>query len=114
MERLQQETLARSRLPGVDSVLRTEELRRRTPRLPDFAAENRALVSLATGMTEAPDQMLCALVNAAMDLCRAHSAGISVLDEKQEHFVWPAVAGAWRHNAGGGTPRDFGPCGTVL
>ena len=29
-------------------------------------------------------------------------------------FYWPAISGAWKQHIGGGTPRDFGPCGTVL
>src|SRR5262249_45374996 len=29
-------------------------------------------------------------------------------------FYWPAIAGAWQPHLGGGTPRDFGPCGDVL
>ena len=101
-------------LPGVDSVLRTEELRQRRSRASDFAGENRALVSLASAMSESPDRMLSALVETAIALCDAHSAGISLLDEKQENFFWPAITGAWREQVGGGTPRNFGPCGTVL
>src|SRR5260370_28340034 len=27
---------------------------------------------------------------------------------------WAAIAGAWQPHIGGGTPRDFGPCGDVL
>jgi signal transduction histidine kinase/ActR/RegA family two-component response regulator len=29
-------------------------------------------------------------------------------------FYWPAIAGVWKPHIGGGTPRDFGPCGDVL
>ncbi|MDQ5848583.1 MAG: ATP-binding protein, partial [Pseudomonadota bacterium] len=29
-------------------------------------------------------------------------------------FYWPAIAGVWKPHLGGGTPRDFGPCGDVL
>ena len=31
-----------------------------------------------------------------------------------KRFYWPAIAGIWKPHIGGGTPRDFGPCGTVL
>ncbi|MEP6782597.1 MAG: GAF domain-containing protein, partial [Acidobacteriota bacterium] len=31
-----------------------------------------------------------------------------------ESFRWPAIAGEWTPYVGGGTPRSFGPCGTVL
>ena len=31
-----------------------------------------------------------------------------------KNFHWRAIAGEWRSQLGGGTPRNFGPCGTVL
>jgi GAF domain-containing protein len=37
-----------------------------------------------------------------------------LLDAERKRFVWPAVAGGLTPYLGGGTPRDFGPCGTVL
>jgi len=47
---------------------------------------------------------------------KAHSAGISllVMIDGQERFYWPAIAGEWKGFVGGGTPRDFGPCGDVI
>jgi PAS domain S-box-containing protein len=35
-----------------------------------------------------------------------------VCETVQSH--WRAIAGVWAPHKGGGTPRDFGPCGTVL
>jgi C4-dicarboxylate-specific signal transduction histidine kinase len=32
----------------------------------------------------------------------------------QKRFYWAAIAGAWQPHIGGGTPRNFGPCGDVL
>ena len=29
-------------------------------------------------------------------------------------FYWPAICGMWNPHVGGGTPRNFGPCGDVL
>ena len=49
-----------------------------------------------------------------MALCRAQSAGIGLLNDTGKSFYWPAVAGQWACHVGTGTPRDFGPCGTVL
>ena len=49
-----------------------------------------------------------------MALCRAQSAGISLLNDTGKSFYWPAVAGQWACHVGTGTPRDFGPCDTVL
>ncbi|MGA7917852.1 MAG: PAS domain S-box protein, partial [Candidatus Acidiferrales bacterium] len=44
------------------------------------------------------------------------SAGVSLLTTHDggKAFYWPAISGAWKQHIGGGTPRDFGPCGTVL
>ena len=100
---------------GAESVISTLELNKRSTRSPDHASENRALVALAEAMTAASsDSILQTLVETTRDLCRAHSAGLSLLDDDQKHFHWPAIAGQWAPHLGGGTPRDFGPCGTVL
>jgi len=98
----------------LESVIATSELSRRPTRPPDHASENRALVALVEAMTASPDDILQYLVETALDLCRAHSAGISLLDGDRERFRWPAVAGQWAPYLGGGNRRDFGPCGTVL
>ncbi len=37
-----------------------------------------------------------------------------MLTEDEKGFHWPAIAGVWKPHIGGGTPRDFGPCGDVL
>ena len=98
----------------LDSVISTFELIRRPTRPPDYEAENRALVALVEAMTASPDDILQNLVETALNLCRAHSAGISMIDGDRECFRWPAVAGQWSPYVGEGTRRDFGPCSTVL
>jgi PAS domain S-box-containing protein len=67
-------------------------------------------------MAAAPEGILQKLADTALSLCRAHSAGLSFLEEgdQKSSFHWRAIAGQWSHHLGGGTPRDFGPCGTVL
>jgi transcriptional regulator with PAS, ATPase and Fis domain len=100
---------------GPGSVISTLELSRRPTRPPDHESENRALVALVEAMTAASsNRILQTLVETARDLCRAHSAGLSLLEEDHKHFRWPAIAGEWAPHLGGGTPRHFGPCGTVL
>jgi transcriptional regulator with GAF, ATPase, and Fis domain len=100
---------------GPRSVVSTLELSRRSTREPDYESENRALVALVEAMTAtSPDHILQTLVETARDLCRAHSAGLSLLEEDHKRFRWPAIAGQWAPHLGGGTPREFGPCGTVL
>ena len=98
----------------LQSVLSAAALKERPSRLPDLAAENRALVDLAMEMVAAPERILQKLAETALMLCGAHSAGVSLLTENGKNFFWPAVAGQLSPHLGGGTPRDFGPCGTVL
>ncbi|HMB03333.1 MAG TPA: ATP-binding protein [Isosphaeraceae bacterium] len=101
----------------LDEVLITNELSRRPARSPDYEAENRALVGLARAMVDSPQSILPRLVETALDLCNAQTAGISLLessDAGEEIFRWHALAGAYAANLGGTTPRGFSPCGIVL
>jgi hypothetical protein len=68
-------------LPRLRSVLSAEEFNRRASRPPDYEAENRALIDLAQAMAISPDGILQKLAEAALRLCRAHSAGLSLLEE---------------------------------
>ena len=107
-------------LPGgavsLESVLCTEELQRRPLRPPDYEKENRALVALSSALADSPRSILQTLADTILDVCQADSAGISLLtkDDGGKRFYWPAIAGRWKPHIGGGTPRDFGPCGDVL
>ena len=98
------------------SATRASELARRPSHDRDHEAEVAALVDLAEALASAPQDILEILTQAALRLCKAHSAGISLLEDadQQRRFHWRAVAGKWSDFLGGGTPRDFGPCGTVL
>ena len=102
--------------PGLRSMLSTDELRGRPSRRPDHAAENQALIALAQAMATSPEDILQRLADTALSLCRAHSAGLSLLEDgdRKSNFHWRAIAGQWTSHVNGGTPRDFGPCGTVL
>ena len=102
--------------PSLRSMFSIEELSRRPSRAPDYAAENRALIALARAMATAPESILQKLIDTALVLCSAQSAGISILEEGDEkkNFHWRAIAGQWASHVNEGTPRDFGPCGTVL
>ena len=97
-------------------MLSTDELRRRPSRPPDHAAENQALIALAQAMATSPEDIVQKLADTALSLCRAHSAGLSLLEDgdQKSNFHWRAIAGQWSPHLGGGTPRNFGPCGTVL
>ena len=98
----------------LESILRTEELNRRAPRQPDYASENVALVALTRSLANSPDTILQTLAESILDVLKAGSAGVSLLTENEERFYWPAIAGLWQAHIGGGTPRNFGPCGDVL
>jgi signal transduction histidine kinase len=103
---------------GVESVITTSELGCRPSRAPDFEAESRVLLKLATTMAEAPAHVLQELVDSARELCRAGSAGVSLLDPEQgdvkTQFRWVATSGGYAPLVGNTLPRNFSPCGTVL
>jgi PAS domain S-box-containing protein len=99
-----------------DSILFTEELDLRPSRPPDYEKESRALVGLMRALANSPRTVLQTLADTILDVLRCGSAGVSLLTTHDggKAFYWPAISGAWKQHIGGGTPRDFGPCGTVL
>ena len=103
-------------LVPLESILCTEELNRRPARPPDYDTENRALVALVQALADSPRTILQTLADKILEVFQADSAGISLLTKEDggKRFYWPAIAGAWKPHIGGGTPRDFGPCGDVL
>src|SRR5690348_9840131 len=105
----------------LESILCTEELQRRVSRPPDYEKENRALVALMAALADSPGSIFQTLAQTILDITQCDSAGLSLLtrDGKKpdvcgERFYWPAIAGMWNPHVGGGTPRNFGPCGDVL
>jgi signal transduction histidine kinase len=101
---------------SLESVLCTEELSRRPSRPPDYQKENAALVALSNALADSPRTVLQTLAETILDVCQSGSAGVSLLttEDNGKRFYWPAIAGQWKTHIGGGTPRDFGPCGDVL
>jgi PAS domain S-box-containing protein len=100
----------------LEIVVRTEELARRPPRPPDYETQSQALTGLSRSLARSPHSILESLCLVAQKVCRAGSAGVSLLSQKDQgtRFFWPAITGEWRERVGSGTPRDFGPCGIVL
>jgi len=100
----------------LESIICTEELNRRPPRQPDLGAVNSALVALAQTMADSPERVIQQLVDTALRLCGAHSAGLSLLEEEDGRpiFRWHGLAGEYAPHLWGTTPREFSPCGTVL
>jgi len=103
-------------IASLDSILCTDELRRRRWRPPDYEKENRALVALASALADPQSNILQTLAETILEVTQCDSSGLSLLtkDDGGKRFYWPAIAGIWSPHIGGGTPRDFGPCGDVL
>jgi signal transduction histidine kinase/CheY-like chemotaxis protein len=100
-----------------DELLITEALHKRPARQRDLAREIAAINDLARDMVRRPDALQRRFVELALNLCRAGSAGISMLEE-EEHgeslFRWTALAGEFAPFSGGTSPRHFSPCGLCL
>jgi PAS domain S-box-containing protein len=101
---------------SLESILLTQELELRPSRPSDYKRESRALLALMQALAESPETILQSLADTILDVLQCGSAGTSLLTTHDggKRFYWPAIAGAWKPYIGGGTPREFGPCGTVL
>ena len=97
---------------SLDAVDIRPELERRPRRASSLADEHRAFAVLAAEMAANPRNMLQKLVEVAVDLCDAHTSGISLLEG--DVFRWEAVAGVFAAARGGTMPRDQSPCGVCI
>ncbi len=100
----------------IDRVLINDELGRRPSRPPDHEAESRAFHHLAQALAGDPETVLQEVVEIALALCEAQSAGVSILEAGGEEglFRWRAVAGAFAPNVMSGLPRAASPCADVI
>ncbi len=98
----------------LESVIATDQLRARPSRRPDEARETATLIKLQRELSGSPNDFFQKLTTATLELVHADSAGISLLYEERQSFVWPAVSGPLDPYLWEGTPQEFGPCGTVL
>lgn len=101
----------------LSDILITEELTRRVSRTPDFQTENQAMRTLIHQMGQDSRALLQSLVDTALVLCEAGTAGVSLLEttsDGSEIFRWKALAGTLAHHIGSSTPRNFSPCGVCL
>jgi signal transduction histidine kinase/CheY-like chemotaxis protein len=108
---LQHSVAPRTPVTIADVDIRSELLSR-PHRSPDHQAEAHALAGLARQMSENPREMLQALAEAALDLCHADTAGISLLEG--DVFRWEALAGVFAGKRNGTMPRDASPCGVCI
>jgi signal transduction histidine kinase len=88
------------------------ELQSRPARPPNYENEDRVLAVLAKEMAENPRNMLQKLVEVAVQLCAADTAGISLLEG--DVFRWEAVAGVFASYRNGTMPRAASPCGVCI
>src|ERR1700759_4399146 len=100
----------------LEAVVHTEELRRRPSRPPNYSLENRTIARLLQVLADSAETVLQTLVESALEVGSAGSAGISLLldQDNRSNFHWPAIAGFWKPFIGGCNPRHFSPCGDVL
>ena len=99
----------------LEKVLITAQMRSRPARVAHPAADG-ALAMLQEELASAPVNVWQTVSEYALNLCGAHSAGVSVVEFQRDEavFRWQAVAGKWGCYAGGCLPRHASPCGVVI
>jgi two-component sensor histidine kinase len=103
--------------PCLEDILITRELARRPAPDGDSRREALAFQDLARQMVEHPEGLLPHLVQSAMTLCGAQSAGIAIYEPQPAApgiCRWWYVAGRYAPLAGTAMPRDDSPCGVCL
>jgi PAS domain S-box-containing protein len=101
---------------SLESILCTEELRRRPFRPPDYEKENRALAALASSLADSESNILQTLAEIILEVTLCDSSGVTLRtkDDDGRRFCWPATAGMWKSHMWSESSRTFGPCGDVL
>jgi hypothetical protein len=91
----------------LDDVIITSQLFLRPTRSPDYRAEIQTLKILVNTMSENPHAFWRRLAEAALELCRAGTAGVSLLDieDGAEVFRAEAVEGVLSDRLAGTIPR---------
>jgi hypothetical protein len=93
------------------------EFARRRLHVRDVAMQLEGMHRLARAFVESPDTILQELVNAAVELCGADSAGISLEREDKtdsNYYHWVATAGQYGVFLDAMLPRFPSACGTCL
>lgn len=101
---------------ALDAVIANQELNRRRLRHRVHDRLEPALERLSRDLATSPRRTLQNLTDTALELCQAHSAGVSLLESEgaRQFFRWHAVSGKWAPLVWATLPREFSPCGTVL
>src|SRR5215470_3112368 len=79
----------------LESILRTEELRSRPWRAPDYQKENRALMALAGALADPKSDIFQRFAEIILETTDCDSSGLSLLTREDggKRFYWPAIAG---------------------
>ncbi|MGP0021475.1 MAG: GAF domain-containing sensor histidine kinase [Candidatus Sulfotelmatobacter sp.] len=105
------------RFSRLEGVLNNSELRARPHRTRDPGIESKAFRFLARVMANSPQQLGDTLVRLALELCRAGTAGISLVETvpgSEPISRWTSLAGLLKKDVGGFTPQNFNRCGVSL
>ena len=100
---------------SVDDIIITDRLSERLSRLPDYAAESRALEALAKELADHPENLLQKLADTIVELGIGDSAGVSIEEMAEfRQFRWVALAGVRSQLRGSTIPFDASPCGLAV
>jgi GAF domain-containing protein len=101
---------------GDRSMVVTHRLRERPAHALDQRAIQRTVLHLTQLMAKTPHDVLQRLAETLLEICAAHSSGVSVLEGSGQDavFRWHGMAGKLRRFRGAATPRQGSPCGIVL
>ena len=74
------------------------------------------MLQLADAMAEQPSEVLQKLIDITCEVCRADTAGLSLLETHngEDLFRWEAVAGRYAPHRNHTMPRNASPCGTTV
>jgi signal transduction histidine kinase len=107
----------RAPVPGAIERILCDPVTERAGRSSPRSDEGEVLAALADALAGQPGTIAQRLVEAAMRLTEADSAGLSVVEasaEPEPVFRWVATAGALAPYVNGTMPRHASPCGEVL
>ncbi|HWF04372.1 MAG TPA: GAF domain-containing protein [Candidatus Angelobacter sp.] len=105
-----------TRTEKIEDVWITSELYGRVPREANIDKDLSALRNIAAMVQTTPAEILTTLMQQALIMCPADTAGLSVLhaEDGGQFFHWDAMAGVLHDKVGGTTPRKFSPCGHTM
>ena len=107
-----------ARLPGHDPRHPhvPASLQPQDARAPDHEGESRALCALARTLAASPRSVFQKVADLALELCGAHAAGVSLIEDEEGErvFRWRGLAGPHAKHLGRNAPRTLCPWGVAL